>query len=100
VVAALAHLREIFDYPCGGRLKPLLVQEVDRLRAFGELPVPDAVTTQLKRMNECNSFCQRLISVPLVSQPNCLGITRRRVCCGVGCNRLLACLVGKPIFLG
>jgi len=50
VVAALAQVWEIFDYPCGGRLKPLLVCEVDRLRAFGELLIPDAVAAQLKRI--------------------------------------------------
>lgn len=50
VVAALAQAWEIFDYPCGGRLKPLLVCEVDRLRAFGELLIPDAVAAQLKRI--------------------------------------------------
>ncbi|MBE3087516.1 MAG: hypothetical protein IMZ71_00055 [Chloroflexi bacterium] len=75
-MAAPAHPWEIFDYPCGGRPKSLLIQEVNRLRAFGELPIPNAVATQLKRMNECNSFCQRLISVPLISQPNVLRLTR------------------------
>ena len=50
VIAALAQVWEIFDHPCGGRLRPLLLQEVDRLRAFGELPIPDAVADQLKRM--------------------------------------------------
>jgi hypothetical protein len=50
VVAALAQVWAIFDYPCGQRLKPLLVQEVDRLRAFGELLVPDPVATNLKSM--------------------------------------------------
>ena len=39
VTAAMAKAWEIFDYPCGQRLKPLLEAEVDRLREFGELIV-------------------------------------------------------------
>jgi len=50
VVAALARVWQIFDYSCGGGLKPLLLCDVDRLRAFGELPIPAAVADQLKRM--------------------------------------------------
>jgi hypothetical protein len=37
VKAALARVWEVFDYPCGQRLKPLLEAEVDRLRELGEL---------------------------------------------------------------
>lgn len=37
VVAALVRLWEIFDYPCGDRLEPLLKTEVDRLREQDEL---------------------------------------------------------------
>ena len=39
VIAALAKLWEVFDYPCGQRLKPLLEAEVERLRGFGELQI-------------------------------------------------------------
>ena len=41
VKAALAKIWEIFDYPCGQRLKPLLETEVDRLSEFGEIEIPD-----------------------------------------------------------
>ena len=58
VVAALAQVWQIFDYPCGGRLKPLLLCEVDRLQAFGELPIPAAVADQLKRMAPA-TICKR-----------------------------------------
>jgi hypothetical protein len=50
VKAALAKTREIFDYPCGQRLKPLLEVEIDRLREFGELQISDEVTLKLKKM--------------------------------------------------
>ena len=40
VRAVLAEVWEIFDYPCGQRLAPLLKTEVDRLRKFGELLIP------------------------------------------------------------
>lgn len=41
VKAALAKVWEIFDCPCGQRLKPILEVEVDRLREFGELTISD-----------------------------------------------------------
>ena len=41
VKAALAKIWEIFDYPCGQRLKPLLETEVGRLSEFGEIEIPD-----------------------------------------------------------
>lgn len=47
VRAALAEVWEIFDYPCGGRLKPLLESEVDRLRELGELSISDEVAEKL-----------------------------------------------------
>lgn len=49
--AALAKVWEIFDYPCGQRLKPLLEGEVDRLREFGELNIPDEVVLKLKKIS-------------------------------------------------
>lgn len=51
VKADLVKVWEIFDYPCGQRLKPLLEQEVDRLRDWGELNISQEVATKLKRMS-------------------------------------------------
>ena len=51
VKAALAKIWEIFDYPCGQRLKPLLETEVDRLSEFGEIEIPDEVALKLKIMS-------------------------------------------------
>lgn len=51
VRAALKDVWEIFDRPCGQRLAPLLRTEVDRLRRFGELLVPDEVAKILKRIS-------------------------------------------------
>ena len=41
VRSALARIWEIFDFPCGQRLKPLLKTEVNRLRRLKELIIPD-----------------------------------------------------------
>jgi len=38
----------MFDYPCGQRLKPLLSEEVKRLRELGELICSDEVADKLK----------------------------------------------------
>ena len=48
---ALAYVWEIFDYPCGQRLAPLLKTQVDRLREFGELLISDEVANKLKRIS-------------------------------------------------
>jgi len=48
VRAALAKTWEIFDYPCGQRLEPMLKREVNRLRRFGELLIPDEVAEKLE----------------------------------------------------
>lgn len=50
VKAALAKIWEIFDYPCGQRLKPILQAEVDRLRELGEIEVTDEVAQKLKTL--------------------------------------------------
>jgi len=42
---------EIFDYPCGQRLKPLLEAEVYRLRKLGEIEISDEVAWKLKTMS-------------------------------------------------
>jgi hypothetical protein len=51
VVAALAKIWEIFDYPCGQRLKPLLEAEVERLRELGEVKVSAEVALKLKQIS-------------------------------------------------
>lgn len=51
VRAALVRCWEIFDYPCGQRLEPLLKQEVERLRRLGELRCCDEVAQKLKTIS-------------------------------------------------
>ena len=51
VKAALAKIWEIFDYPCGQRLKPLLEMEVDRLRRLGEIEISGEVVLKLKMIS-------------------------------------------------
>lgn len=48
--AVLAKLREIFDCPCGQRLRSILEIEVDRLRKLGKLAVLDKVVLKSNRM--------------------------------------------------
>jgi len=50
VTAPLAKVWEIFDCPCGQRLKPILEVELDRLRHLGEVGVSNEVALKLKRM--------------------------------------------------
>ena len=47
---ALARCWEIFDYPCGQRLAPLLKTEVEKLRALGELSCSDEVARKLEEI--------------------------------------------------
>ena len=51
VKAALAKVWEIFDYPCGQRLAPLLKTEVDRLRQLEEILIPNEVAEKLKKIS-------------------------------------------------
>lgn len=51
VKAALVRCWEIFDCPCGQRLKPLLSEEVKRLRELGELICSDEVAQKLKMIS-------------------------------------------------
>jgi hypothetical protein len=51
VKAALARVWEIFDCPCGQRLKPILETEVARLRNLGEVKVSDEVALKLKKVS-------------------------------------------------
>lgn len=47
VIAALVQVWEIFDYPCGQRLAPLLKTMVERLRKLKELQIPEKVANKL-----------------------------------------------------
>jgi len=47
VIVALVRVWEIFDFPCGQRLAPLLKEMVPRLRALGELRCSDEVAEKL-----------------------------------------------------
>ena len=51
VKAALAETWEIFDYPCGQRLAPLLKTEVSRLRQLEEIFISTEVAKKLKRIS-------------------------------------------------
>ena len=51
IKVALARVWEIFDYPCGQRLAPLLKTEVKRLRAFRELMITNEVSKKLQRIS-------------------------------------------------
>lgn len=51
VRAALARAWEIFDYPCGQRLQPLLEIEVNRLRKLGEIACSDTAADKLKHIS-------------------------------------------------
>lgn len=51
VIDALVKVWEIFDYPCGDRLETLLKNEVEKLRALGELKISDSVAEQLKKIS-------------------------------------------------
>lgn len=50
VKPALTRMWQIFDYPCGQRLKTSLEDETDRLRSLGELDCSDIVAEKLKQM--------------------------------------------------
>lgn len=54
VKVALVKVWEIFDYPCGQKLAPLLKTEVDRLRQLEELIIPNEVANKLKRISREN----------------------------------------------
>lgn len=45
----MARVWELFDYPCGQRLAPVLRAQVERLRSLGELRCSDRVAELLKR---------------------------------------------------
>lgn len=51
VIAPLAKVWEIFDCPCGQRLKPIMEVELDRLRHLGEVVVSNDVALKLRKMS-------------------------------------------------
>jgi len=51
VRAALAKIWEIFDYPCGQRLAPLLKAEVKRLTQLEEILIPNEVAEKLEAIS-------------------------------------------------
>ena len=51
VLGALVEVWEIFDYPCGQRLQPVLRREVGRLRQMRELRCSDEVAEKLERIS-------------------------------------------------
>jgi hypothetical protein len=51
MTASMAKVWEIFDYPCGQRLKPILETEIARLRELGEIKVSDEVANKLKEIS-------------------------------------------------
>lgn len=51
VSLALAQIWEIFDYPCGQRLKSILETELIRLTGLGELLVSEEVALKLKMIS-------------------------------------------------
>ena len=51
VLVTLVQVWEIFDYPCGQRLGPVLRQELERLRTARELNCSDEVAEKLARVS-------------------------------------------------
>lgn len=51
IMAPLVAVYEIFDRPCGQRLKPQIEVELERLRKFGEIMITNEVTAKLKKMS-------------------------------------------------
>jgi hypothetical protein len=60
VTPALAKIWEVFDYPCGQRLKPLIGSQTDRLRQFGELPISDEVAGKLNKKMSAATIDRKL----------------------------------------
>lgn len=51
VISALVKVWQIFDYPCGQRLEPLLRTEIEKLRNLNELKISDQVAEKLKKIS-------------------------------------------------
>lgn len=60
--APLRTLWQIFDFPCGQRLKPCIEEELERLRQFGEIRVSAEVSEKLKRIS--SATIDRRLKVP------------------------------------
>jgi len=73
VKAALAEVWEIFDYPCGQRLAPLLKTEVPRLRQLEEILIPNEVAGKLEKISPAT------IDRKLKHQREVLHLERKRV---------------------
>lgn len=54
VKEALVKVWEIFDFPCGQRLAPVLKTELDRLKNLGELACSNATIKKLKRISSAS----------------------------------------------
>ena len=55
VRAALSQVWEIFDYPCGQRLTPLLKTEVNRLRQLEEIFISNEVAEKLAKISSATA---------------------------------------------
>ena len=51
LIAPLVELWDIFDEPCGQRLKPLINDELERLRQYDEIWISDEQANKLKTMS-------------------------------------------------
>jgi len=51
VAAVLIEVWKIFDQPCGQRLRPILQNEVERLRDLGEIDVSSEMIAKLKKIS-------------------------------------------------
>jgi hypothetical protein len=60
--APLVKVWGIFDFPCGQRLKPCITEELERLRAFGEINISDKTAAQLEQMS--SATIDRRLKVP------------------------------------
>jgi 5S rRNA maturation endonuclease (ribonuclease M5) len=60
--APLVKLWDIFDFPCGQRLKPCITEELERLRGFREINISDKIAEQLKQMS--SATIDRRLKVP------------------------------------
>lgn len=50
VIAVLVEIWDIFDYPCGQRLKPLIEDELERLRKLKEIKCSDRIMEKLRQI--------------------------------------------------
>ncbi len=51
VIAKLVEVWKIFDYPCGQRLKPIIEDELSKLRKLGEIECSNATANQLLKIS-------------------------------------------------